>query len=151
MSLIIRPPDLSDFEQWNSLWVSYNESYGRVGQSALSETITRTTWNRFFDPEEQVHCFVAEYDGEIVGLAHSVFHRNTILVEPTCYLQDLFTSSSLRGKGVGQALIDGVFEHAANAGVKSIYWHTHLTNDAAMKLYDKVATNTDFTVYRKRL
>lgn len=149
MALIIRPPELSEFEQWNSHWVSYNEFYSRVDPTALSENITRTTWERFFDPAEPVYCFVAEYEGDIVGLAHSVFHRNTILVEPTCYLQDLFTSPSLRGKGVGQGLIDRVCEHAAKAGIKDVYWHTHLTNKAAMGLYDKVATNTDFTVYRK--
>lgn len=149
MTITIRSAVLSDFDQWKPLWISYNEFYGRVGPTALLENITKTTWNRFFDPAESVHCIIAEYQGRVVGLAHSVFHRNTLMLESTCYLQDLYSKPSMRGKGVGRALIDAVYKHANKAGIKSVYWHTHLNNETAMNLYDKVATNTKFVVYRK--
>jgi hypothetical protein len=39
---------------------------------------------------------------------HYLFHRNTTMLGPVCYLQDLLTDASQRGKGVGCALIEAV-------------------------------------------
>ena len=76
---------------------------------------------------------------ELLGLTHYLFHRSTTAIEPTCYLQDLFTDEAARGKGVGRALINGVYEQAKRAGSSRVYWQTHETNRTAMQLYDKVA------------
>lgn len=150
-SLIVRDASESDLEQWRELWDQYNEFYGRIGPTALPEEIIMSTWRRFFQPLEPVHCLVAEYGGRIVGLAHFIFHRNTITIEDTCYLQDLFAKTSLRGRGIGRALISEFYERAKQAGTLGIYWHTHSSNETAMTLYDRVATNTDFVVYRQTL
>lgn len=45
---------------------------------------------------EPVHALVAESDGKLLGLAHYLFHRSTIQLEPSCYLQDLYTDSAAR-------------------------------------------------------
>jgi GNAT superfamily N-acetyltransferase len=79
---------------------------------------------------------------------HFLYHRTTIQIAPTCYLQDLFTAPEARGKGVGRALISRVYEHARISGVPRVYWQTHETNAVAMKLYDKVAEKSGFLVYR---
>jgi GNAT superfamily N-acetyltransferase len=147
--LTVRPVARTDFAQWIPLWDGYNEFYGRSGKTALPAEITETTWARFFDAYEPVHALVAEADGQLLGLAHYLFHRNTIMLGPTCYLQDLFTSKESRGKGVGRALIEGVYERAKIAGSTVVYWQTHETNLTAMKLYDNVAMRSGFVVYRK--
>jgi GNAT superfamily N-acetyltransferase len=141
----------SDFDQWLPLWEGYNAFYGRSGATALSTEITKTTWSRFFDSYEPVHALVAESDGELIGLVHYIFHRNTTMLGPTCYLQDLFTNEKLRGKGIGRALIEGVYEQARLAGSSRVYWHTHETNSTAMRLYDQVAERSGFVMYRKSL
>jgi GNAT superfamily N-acetyltransferase len=82
---------------------------------------------------------------------HYIFHRSTSLVGPTCYLQDLFTAREVRGKGVGRALIKGVYERARRRGARVVYWHTHETNATAMRLYDRIARRSGFVVYRKEL
>jgi GNAT superfamily N-acetyltransferase len=64
-------------------------------------------------------------------------------------LQDLFTDQAERGHGIGRALINGVYESAQLAGSSRVYWLTHNTNSTAMMLYDKVADNSGFVVYRK--
>jgi len=152
------PGDLSvrfvtrrDYDHWLPLWDGYNAFYGREGATALAPETTRTTWARFFDADEPVHGLVAESGGQLLGLTHYLFHRSTTAVEPVCYLQDLFTAESARGKGVGRALIHGVYEQARLAGSPRVYWQTHQTNLAAMQLYDKVAEHSGFVVYRKPL
>jgi GNAT superfamily N-acetyltransferase len=149
--LSIRFVTRQDYDQWLPLWDGYNAFYGRSGATALSPEITGMTWARFFDAYEPMHALVAERDGELLGLTHYLFHRSTIFIGPTCYLQDLFTSEAARGRGVGRALINGVYEQARIAGSPRVYWLTHETNHTAMQLYDKVAERSGFVVYRKQI
>ncbi len=149
--LLIRAADKNDFPQWKVLWDGYNAFYGREGPTALPDAITNMTWSRFFDRYEPMQALVAEQSEQLLGLVHFLFHRSTISIESICYLQDLFTVEAARGKGVGRALIEGVYQRAKEAGCSRVYWHTHETNATAMKLYDKVAEKPGFLVYRKHL
>jgi GNAT superfamily N-acetyltransferase len=148
---VVRPVERADFDRWLPLWNGYNAFYGRSGATALPDAITRTTWARFFDEAEPVHALVAARDGTLIGLAHYLFHRSTISIADTCYMQDLFTSEAARGLGVGKALIEAVYAAAAKAGSARVYWQTHETNATAMRLYDGVAERSGFLVYRRLL
>ena len=114
----VRPITRADFDQWKPLWDGYNAFYGRLDETALPAEITHKTWNRFLDPGEPINALVAETDGQLLGLVHYIFHRSTTLMEPTCYLQDLFTKDTERGKGIGRALIEAVYEKAQAAGTR---------------------------------
>jgi len=146
---VIRPVERGDYERWLPLWEGYNAFYGRSGPTALAPEITAMTWARFFDAYEPVHALVAELDGSLLGLTHYLYHRSTTSIAPTCYLQDLFTAEEARGKGIGRALIEAVYERARAAGAPRVYWLTHHTNETARRLYDMVAENSGFIVYRK--
>lgn len=145
---IVRLVTPDDYPRWLPLWEGYNAFYGRSGATALAEPITRSTWARFLDAYEPVHALVAECAEELIGLAHFIFHRNTIMLAPTCYLQDLFTSESARGRGVGAMLVNAVYDQARAAGLSGVYWHTHESNLTAMRLYDRIAAKSGFVVYR---
>jgi GNAT superfamily N-acetyltransferase len=144
---IVRAIERDDRRQWERLWQGYNDFYERT----IPATVTDATWERFFDAYEPMHAIVAEQGGRLVGLVHFLFHRSTSLDGPTCYLQDLFTAPKSRGGGVGRALIEAVYERAREGGAARVYWHTHETNETAMKLYDQVAEKTGFVVYAKDL
>src|SRR2546430_1026297 len=127
---LVRAVIRSDLEKWEPIWEGYNIHYQRT----VPVEITRMTWSRFFDVYEPMHALVAEKDGELVGLAHYLFHRSTTIFGPTCYLQDLFTIQGARRQGVGRALIEAVYDRARVAGSTRVYWQTHETNAIAMKL-----------------
>lgn len=149
--MIIREPTRDDYAQWLPLWEGYNAFYGREGPTALAPEITDETWRRFFDPDEPMHALVAEQDGELIGLAHFLFHRSTTAIAPTCYLQDLFTSEAARGRGVATALVEAAAHAAKTQGSQRIYWQTQETNERARKLYDRIAERSGFIVYRLSL
>lgn len=149
--VVIRLVQRADFPSWKLLWDGYNAFYGRSGPTALPDEIIQMTWSRFFDAYEPMHALVAEHDGSLLGLAHFLYHRSTIQLGPNCYMQDLFTVEAARGMGVGRALINAVYEQAAQAGCGRVYWQTHETNTVAMQLYDKLAEKSGFIVYRKFL
>lgn len=149
--MLIRPVAPDDFDAWRPLWDGYNAFYGRSGKTALSEPITQATWRRLLSPSEAMHGFVAESEGGLIGLAHSLYHDSTTSIAPVCYMQDLFTAEAARGRGVATALIAAVAQKAKADGVSRLYWHTHETNAKARKVYDKVAERSGFIVYRKIL
>jgi GNAT superfamily N-acetyltransferase len=84
-------------------------------------------------------------------MAHYLFHPSTTSIVPVCYLQDLFTSRDHRGRGIGTRLIEEVREIARLEGASRLYWQTHHANDAARSVYDKMAEDCGFVVYRMGL
>ena len=151
VGIVVRPVTDADFPAWAPLWAGYNAFYGRQGPTALPAEVTRVAWARFLEPTEPVHALVAEQAGRVVGLAHFLYHRSTSQIAMNCYLQDLFTSPEARGAGVGRGLIEAVYQCARVAGAGRVYWTTHHTNATARHLYDQVAEDSGFVVYRKAL
>ncbi len=82
----------------------------------MPEAITLATWTRFLDTAEPMHALVAERSGQLLGLAHFLFHRTTTSTSDNCYMQDLYTTESSRGTGIGRALIERVYTEAKKAG-----------------------------------
>jgi GNAT superfamily N-acetyltransferase len=144
-SFTVRAIEPSDRPRWEPLWRDYQSS------RKCPEEVTETTWRRFFDGLEPVYALVAEEGEVVIGFVHFLFHRSTAMLGPTCYLQDMFTMETERGRGVGRALIDAVCARAKAAGASRVYWNTGENNAAARVLYDKVATLTTFVQYRKNV
>lgn len=137
----------ADYAYWLPLWQGYQAFY----KTAIAQDTTATTWSRFLDPSEPMHCAVAELDGRLVGLVHYIAHRSCWTTGDYIYLQDLFVDPQLRGQGVGRALIEHVYAAAAQAGAARVWWLTHESNTDAMLLYDRIADKSGFVQYRKLL
>ena len=136
----------ADFARWAELWRAYLEFY----RTELPGSQYEYTWTRLHDG--RMHGFAArDEDGRIIGITHYLYHEHGWSVEPTCYLQDLFTDAAARGRGVGQALIEAVADAARADGASRLYWLTHETNTTARSLYDRMAMNSGFLVYRYEL
>lgn len=139
----VRPDDR---EGWNPLWQGYQKYY----QIDLSET-TENTWQRLMTPEaDGPFCLVCEDEaGELIGFTTYLFHGHTWQPEPRCYLIDLFSIPRLRGKGIGRALIEAVYEKADEHNCCQVYWLTQDFNEAGRRLYDRVAKLTPFIKYQR--
>jgi GNAT superfamily N-acetyltransferase len=149
--IVVRDAREADHERWLPLWEGYNAFYGRVGKTALPEEVTHETWRRFFDPAQRVFALVAQDGDELVGLAHALYHPLMARIEPACYLSDLFTGESMRGRGIGRALVEAVCARAKADGACRVYWQTQATNAAGRALYDQVARHNGFIVYSREL
>ena len=147
----VRPIALGDHGQWRHLWDGYNAFYGREGPTALDETITRQTWDRFFIASDPVKAFVAVMNEQVVGLVHTVYLPSTTRLHDVCYLQDLFASALVRGQGIRRALIERVYAEARSAGCSRVYWTTFEDNQTARRLYDRVTHYNGAIMYSKAL
>jgi len=145
--LHIRPFAPNDRAAWEPLWQGYLAFY----KSSLAAEVTEETWRRLNDPREPMHGLAAVLDDSVVGIVHYIYHRSTWTTGNYCYLQDLFTAEAARGRGVGRALIEAVYDRARADGASRVYWLTHETNTAAQALYEKVASRSGFIQYRHLL
>ena len=146
-SVIIRKPESSDEASWRELFDGYQRFYRAV----IEEEAIAETWRRIHDPDAEVDAFVAEQDGELIGMTHYLFHKSTWAKEDYCYLEDLFVSKAARGSDAAEKLIAAVEADATAQGAVRLYWHTQQFNSAARSLYDTVAIPTSFMVYEKEL
>ena len=145
--VIIRPLGEDERGTWEPLWQGYLTFY----KATLAPGATDTAWQRLQDPAEPMHVLGAFLDARLVGIVHYIFHRSTWTAGDYVYLQDLFTTEEARGKGVGRALIEAVYERAKAAGASRVHWLTHETNETARLLYDRIADRSGFIQYRKTL
>ncbi len=144
-NIVIRPIGEDEREAWNPLWADYLAFY----KTTLTRDISDLAWSRFHDPDEPVFALGGYVDGELMGIAHYLFHRSTWAPQRYCYLEDLFVADAERGKGLGRALIEAVYAKAEAANATRVYWLTQSNNAQARALYDKVADNLGFIQYRK--
>ena len=141
------PLSKSDYDAWLSLWQSYLTFY----ESSLPLETTNATWHSLLDSNVPIYGFGAWQDVKLVGITHVVLHPNTWNSTECCYLEDLYVNQSVRGQGVGRALIEQVYEFARQQNCNRVYWTTQEGNTTARKLYDTIATQTDMVQYRKNL
>ena len=137
----------TDKPDWSRLWAGYQAFY----RTEIPEAASERAWRRFADPREPMAAYGAFVEDRLVGIVHTIYHRSCWTEGDYCYLQDLFTDESMRGRGVGRALIEHVYQEAAARGASRVYWLTHETNKEAMLLYDRIAERSGFLQYRKLL
>lgn len=80
--------------------------------------------------------FVAELDGEIVGMA-LFYPRYSTWKGPTIHLEDLIVKKNKRGLNIGRALYTKVIEFGYKKGVKRIEWVVLDWNTPAIEFYKK--------------
>lgn len=93
-----------------------------------------------FGEHPAFHCFVAEVNSRIEGIA-LVYHRYSTWKGKAIHLEDLIVSESMRGTGIGTALLDEVIKYGHNLGVKRINWEVIDWNEPAIAFYEKKGAN----------
>ena len=137
----IAPLQERDRSTWRKLAQGYNDFY----ETVWPEEVYERTWRRLL-ANAGVHGLAAHLDGQLVGIAHYLFHVN-VWRDDVCYLQDLVVDETVRGQGTARALIEAVAAAARRRGASRFYWQTRQDNARARVLYDKVAHFNGFVRY----
>ena len=145
-SLKIRPLEQNDEAEWRRLWTAYLEFY----ESTASEDVYATTFERLIDPANtQQSGALALFESRPIGLVHWIYHPHNWKIEDVIYLQDLYADPTVRGTGVGRALIEHVYDVADQGETPTVYWMTQEFNTTARQLYDRIASKTVFVQYKR--
>jgi len=93
-----------------------------------------------FSKHPSFECFVAEKDGAIEGMA-LVYKRFSTWKGEALHLEDLIVHQDMRGKGIGEALLNEVVKYGGELGVKRICWEVLDWNTPAIEFYEKKGAN----------
>lgn len=93
-----------------------------------------------FGKQKLFHCFVAEKEEKVVGMA-LVYPRYSTWKGPVIHLEDLIVTKEMRGTGLGTALLDEVVKYGNDLGVKRISWEVIDWNEPAIGFYESKGAN----------
>lgn len=131
MSLIIRNATPSDMTAVFDLIVEL-----AIFEKAPNEVINTPEQlvNHGFGQQPLFICFVAEFEGKIVGMSLNYIRYST-WKGPVLYLEDLIVTESMRGKGYGKALLEHTLTYARENGYKRLQWQVLDWNQSAIDFY----------------
>ncbi len=89
-----------------------------------------------FSPNPLFHCFVAEVNDRIIGIA-LYYYRYSTWKGKTIHLEDLIVKEKERGIGAGMALYKEVIKQGKKDGVRRIEWAVLDWNQNAIDFYVK--------------
>ena len=96
--------------------------------------------NDGFGTTPQFHCFVAEVNSKIEGIA-LIYNRYSTWKGRAIHLEDLIVSENMRGNGIGSKLLDEVIKYGHKLGVRRINWEVLDWNEPAIAFYEKNGAN----------
>ncbi|MFK7747954.1 MAG: N-acetyltransferase family protein [Kordia sp.] len=93
-----------------------------------------------FGAHPKFHCFLAETDEEVLGIA-LVYMRYSTWKGEVLHLEDLIVSEKARGKGIGGNLLTEVITFGNDLGVKRIGWEVLDWNTPAIEFYEHIGAD----------
>lgn len=140
----IRRLSPTDAPALDALRVAYGAELGGrpVPDAAFSEMILKTPHARVWG---------AAVHGDLVGFALVYALPEAVFGTMCGVLDDLFVAPAARGQGIARALIAEAVAHGETAGWSHLRWLVPEGDDAAIRLYDRIARRAPWRSYVIRL
>ncbi len=123
--------------------------YGLIKELALferaPEKVTNTPQGLLKDGFGEMPlfiCFVAELQGEVVGISFC-YTRYSTWIGKVLYLEDLLVTEAHRKKGIGSQLFAYTKQYAAENGFKRVTWQVLDWNTPAIDFYKREGAELD--------
>lgn len=91
-----------------------------------------------FGPGAWFACFVAELNGQAVGFAIAYPGFATDHGGRGLHIADLYVDESLRGQGIGRALMAAVARHGRELSALWLVWDVWIRNETAKAFYERI-------------
>jgi GNAT superfamily N-acetyltransferase len=101
----------------------------------IFEATPHSVHEALFGPTPAAECLMAKWDGAAVGYALYFHNFSTFLGRRGLYLEDVYVQPSMRGKGVGQALLRELAGFAVERRCGRLEWTVLDWNQPAIDFY----------------
>ncbi len=100
--------------------------------------------------KNQAEVILCEFEGTPVGFCLFFHNYSTFLGKPGLYIEDLYVSESVRGKGLGKMLLKFLARLAVERGCGRLEWWCLDWNKPSIDFYTAQGAEpmSDWTVYR---
>jgi GNAT superfamily N-acetyltransferase len=140
--------DRSNFEKVLPLIADYQRFY----ECKPDEERNRRYFSQFIEDHEQGILFVAlSADDEALGFSTLYFVPSSLSAQTSCTFNDLYALPDSRGRGVALALGFHALRYASEHGFKSAWWLTKPDNKDGHRIYDTIASRSDWHMYEATL
>ena len=122
--------------------------YERLSQQCIAtEALLREA---LFGEKKFVEVVIAYYHNEPAGFEVFFHNFSTFLARPGIYLEDLYVSPHLRGKGIGKALLVHLAQIAKERNSGRLEWSVLDWNEPSIAFYKKLGATplNDWTTFR---
>ncbi len=145
----IAPIAPEELEELLPLIAAYQRFYG---VEDVDDERNRAFFRRFLAPSQDGLLLGARSDGRLAGYACLYWHFSSLEACESVLMNDLYVDGSVRGQGVGRALIEAAAEVAREREVPFVEWSTAPDNETAQRLYDTTgAERTEWFSYELRV
>ncbi len=132
MTLNIRPArraDAEDIVRFIRALADY-EKLGHEVQATEADVV-----RDLFGPAPKVFCEIAEWNNKPVGFALWFYTYSTFQGRHGIWLEDLFVDPSLRGQGIGKALLVNLARRCVDENLGRFEWWVLDWNEPSIKFY----------------
>jgi GNAT superfamily N-acetyltransferase len=112
-----------------------------------TEDLLRET---LFGSRQVAEVLIGEFHGQAVGFALFFHNYSTFLGRPGIYLEDLFVTPAMRGRGFGRALLVYLARLATERKCGRVEWSVLDWNEPSIRFYKKLGAVAmdDWTIFR---
>lgn len=114
---------------------AYQEFYN---VSSISDSKNEEFFSQFGESNSAGCQFVYIDNGVAVGFATIYFSYASSITAKVAVLNDLYTVSNMRGKGIARKLVEYCHQYASRHNAVRLQWVTAPDNKVAQKLYDSM-------------
>jgi GNAT superfamily N-acetyltransferase len=144
MTTTVRRVDDDEFFTWLDLYAGYSEFY----ETPLTDEKAVLVWSWLTDPSHELEGYFALNEaGEPIGLAHVRVFSRPLAGSRGLFLDDLFVTPDARGEGAATAILETLRTRAHDEGLSVVRWITAADNEAAKRVYDRLAQKTEWVTY----
>ena len=133
-----------DEAAWRRMWNDFIEG----GPEPCSAEAPDAVWRGAMDAANPLGLLIAtDATEEPIGFLLYVTHPWSWSARWVAYLLDFYVAPSWRGQGIGSRLLAHLAQIGREEGWLKIYWMTQADNEAAHRLYEKVAARSALVRY----
>jgi len=131
--LSIAPVTAADLEDLAPLMRAYCDFYE---VDPTDEALRALTLALLENPDEGVQLIARDDTETPIGFATIYWTWQTLHAARVGVLNDLYVAPTVRGGGIGRALIERCLQLCRERGVAKLVWETAPDNEVAQRLYD---------------